>query len=219
MAIPSKIHVMQIFVEGRNDVMAIGTLLKEYGYEWPQAEWHPYIKDCESVEKLLETLPVGFKSPTTTRLGVVLDADTDLCSRWQQIRNRLLELDIDCPEHPDPSGTVIEVKNRKITKFGVWLMPNNTDPGMLEDFLYSLVAVEDSELLTFASEKTTEAIKYKNASLKKTHHSKGTMHSFLAWQEDPGLPFGTAITAKILKMDAPIAEQFIEWIKRLFMDD
>ncbi len=49
------------------------------------------------------------------------------------------------------------------------------------------------------------------------HLSKAQIHAYLAWQKEPGKPFGTAITAKYLQADNPHCEKFVEWLKRLFV--
>ncbi len=49
------------------------------------------------------------------------------------------------------------------------------------------------------------------------HMAKAQIHTWLAWQENPGLPFGTAITAKFLDADRDQAGILINWLKRLFL--
>jgi hypothetical protein len=53
-------------------------------------------------------------------------------------------------------------------------------------------------------------------SFTKAKKPKAVLHTWLAWQEKPGLPIGTAITAKYLKTDHPVVDDFINWLKRLF---
>ncbi len=48
-------------------------------------------------------------------------------------------------------------------------------------------------------------------------HSKAKIHTYLAWQEEPGKPMGQAITAKVLHAESETAKVFVEWIKRLFV--
>ncbi len=42
------------------------------------------------------------------------------------------------------------------------------------------------------------------------------MHTWLAWQNKPGRPFGTAITARYLDADVPEATAFVAWLEKLF---
>jgi hypothetical protein len=41
------------------------------------------------------------------------------------------------------------------------------------------------------------------------------VHTFLAWQEEPGRPMGESITRRYFQIDAPEALNFVEWIRRL----
>lgn len=45
---------------------------------------------------------------------------------------------------------------------------------------------------------------------------KGVLHAWLAWQEQPGMPFGTGITTRAFQADSPEALTFVGWFRRLF---
>ena len=45
------------------------------------------------------------------------------------------------------------------------------------------------------------------------------MHTWLAWQSEPGKPYGQAISAKYLNTDLPMAKTFANWLRRTFFDD
>lgn len=42
------------------------------------------------------------------------------------------------------------------------------------------------------------------------HLFKTRIHAYLAWQDEPGKPFGISITANYLQADNPICEKFVE---------
>ena len=46
--------------------------------------------------------------------------------------------------------------------------------------------------------------------------AKARIHTWLAWQEEPGKPFGQAISALYLDPNLPAADVFAAWIKRTF---
>lgn len=48
------------------------------------------------------------------------------------------------------------------------------------------------------------------------HQPKAHIHTWLAWQEEPGTPMGLAITKRYLNADAPYVQQLMDWISRLF---
>ena len=45
---------------------------------------------------------------------------------------------------------------------------------------------------------------------------KAVLHTWLAWQEEPGLPYGTAIRAAVFRHDSEVAECFVRWFRRVF---
>jgi hypothetical protein len=51
---------------------------------------------------------------------------------------------------------------------------------------------------------------------KQVHLSKAIIHTYLAWCDEPGYPLGKAITARSLPPDKAIANQFTDWLIRLF---
>jgi len=131
--------------------------------------------------------------------------DEDIQTRWSQIRGRLASAGISLPEKPKHDGTIVDGA-RPGVRFGVWVMPDNSLGGMLEDFLGHLVP-EGDPCWAYADAAVVEARRL-GASHVAARHSKARIHTWLAWQEQPGLPFGTALFAHVLKHDSPIALAF-----------
>jgi hypothetical protein len=52
---------------------------------------------------------------------------------------------------------------------------------------------------------------------KEVHESKARIHTWLAWQEEPGKPVGQAITARYLDANMPHVRQLLDWIRELFI--
>ena len=46
--------------------------------------------------------------------------------------------------------------------------------------------------------------------------TKAVLHTWLAWQKEPGLPYGTAIRARYFRHDSPVAECFVKWFCWVF---
>jgi hypothetical protein len=46
--------------------------------------------------------------------------------------------------------------------------------------------------------------------------AKARIHTWLAWQEEPGKPFGQAISARYLDPNLPAANTFATWLQRTF---
>lgn len=146
-------------------------------------------------------------------MGFVLDADSDIKLRWNEVRTKLMKLGIEPPLTPPVSGFVADVPDFR-TRVGLWLMPNNADTGMLEDFLRDLIN-ENDPLMPLASESADQAFKI-DPRYSKVHRSKAILHTWLAWQQKPGMPFGTAMTAKYFQHDTPTALAFVAWFTQLY---
>lgn len=92
-------------------------------------------------------------------------------------------------------------------------MPDNNADGMLEDFCRTLV---DESKMAFADECVDKAKQQGIATFIDNHRSKAVIHTFLAWQDEPGMPLGQAITARALDGSQATAQQFVGFLKRLF---
>jgi len=179
------------------------------------------IQEKQGIDNLFEGLEVNLieGSSAIERIGIVIDADQDLHAGWRKTLNILRKAGYqNLPAQPEANGTIIG-QDFKPT-FGVWIMPDNQIRGMLEDFLEFLVPDKDkNEVWTKAVKCSQEILDEieEEKRFSKIHLSKAQIHAYLAWQNEPGKPFGTAITAKYLQADNPHCEKFVEWLKRLFV--
>ena len=174
----------------------------------------------EGVEDLLEDIPVRLKAANEEGdvVGVVIDADTALRARWNAIHSRLVNAGYQAvPDDPDANGTILYPHlDSLLPRAGVWIMPDNRTPGILEDFLQFLVP-QPNELLDHATA-CVESIAAPSLFDPKDK-PKAIIHTWLAWQEDPGKPYGTAITARFLDPSLPQADVLANWLEMLFFSD
>ena len=96
-------------------------------------------------------------------------------------------------------------------------MPDNGSAGYLEDFAGALVPADDPLWLRAGG--VLDAIPREDRRFTTVHRSKAHIHTWLAWQEDPGSPMGQAITKRDLNASAPLAERVIAWLQRLMVSD
>ncbi|MCI0487281.1 MAG: hypothetical protein L0229_11865 [Blastocatellia bacterium] len=196
-----------LLVEGKNEEHVFGHLFRRYGISEGRIE----IKNKEGIANLLESLPVELKASELERLGVVVDADVDIAARWQALRDILLKSGYDAvPKDPLLEGTIIQQEGKPLV--GIWIMPDNRTSGMLEDFISFLVPQNDP-LWSKAADCLEEI---PEGDRRFTHPIKAHIHTWLAWQREPGTPFGGAIARRYLDADAPQAQQLMNWIKQLF---
>jgi hypothetical protein len=204
-----------LHVEGKDDQNTIIHLLKLNGFDYDTKPWpahFPELKIVGDVDALLASVETAVMASTGTAVGFVLDADNAPASRWESVAGRLRRTGVVSPASPVPGGFVGESVKYK-ARVGVWMMPDNRSGGILEDFLRSLVAEADI-LIGHAQSSTAEARRL-GAQFREVDAPKAILHSWLAWQKDPGLPYGTAIGSRYFKHDAPAAAAFAAWVQRL----
>ena len=74
----------------------------------------------------------------------------------------------------------------------------------------------EEEPLAFAQACALEAREKGLAHYGECHESKAVLHTYLAWQDEPGKPVGQSITAEVLKPHTETAAQFAKWLTNLF---
>ena len=215
----------QLRVEGGDDNHAIRHLLVRQGIQYDQKPWPawlPCITATGGKDELLDDVERSVRASSGRAVGFVLDADLRVQDRWQAISTRLRQAGAMPPETIPEDGFVGESAEYR-ARVGVWLMPDNRQEGeqgegTLERFLETLV--EDADpLLPYAREATTEAKATHGANYPDRDVKKAVLHAWLAWQQEPGLPYGTAIKARFLRHDSPAAEDFVAWFRRVFERD
>lgn len=204
----------ELHVEGEDDQHTITHLLKRDGVDMDEGNRPFEIKTAAGVEKLLNTIRPAVLAARKRPVGFVLDTDVSIQKRWAQVRDRLREAFVKVPVSC-PSEGFIGQKTGYEHPVGVWLMPDcATDFGMLEHLVASLVPSGD-ELWSHATKCTDEAQALVEDS-SKPDLLKAQIHCWLAWQHEPGLPFGTAIKAKFFGQSSPQADAFLGWLKKLY---
>ena len=207
-----------LIVEGKNDALVFGELLKKHDLivvkEENGQEKEIVIKEQGGFENLKKNLAQIIKV-ADNNLAVVVDADDkDINDRWRSLTDRLINIGYltkNIPSAPDANGTKIE--DDELPTIGIWIMPDNSSAGKIETFLAKIVADDKNDLWQFAEE-TIEKIP--QILFKEKDKEKAQIHTYLAWQKDPGISMGTAIQMKCFQSDKAEAKSFVEWIKRVF---
>lgn len=199
-----------LFVEGDNDLHVIAALCKEY--KVPQT-FEIFV--CEGKDDVMEKSNASIKDAIQRKvIGVVLDADTSVESRWTSICAKISRNhpQYQFPDIPEQRGTVV-LGDEDSPRLGFWLMPNNQTKGMLEDFCLEMVEPQAHQV---AKDSVENAQVKGVATFIQAHFSKAIVHTYLAWQDEPGRPLGQSITSQALRPNTKTAIAFTEWLKRLF---
>ncbi len=197
-----------LLVEGDNDCHVVMALCA--AHHVPETFG---IYQCGSDVGVLKRLNALISRPNPPQtIGVILDADLSLDSRWDSIRGKLRHYSYTFPNTPNINGTIVEDTSDR-SKLGFWLMPNNQESGMLEDFCAELA---EPSSLEYARECVEVAYTKNVTTFKDVHRSKAVIHTYLAWQDEPGYPLGKSITKQSLRPHTSIAINFTDWLKNLF---
>lgn len=170
-------------------------------------------------DAILKSLPVYLKNQQAYPVvGVLLDADESLSATWDAVAGRLRDAGYSIPSHLPIDGLVLDHPSSDGLRVGIWLMPDNCLPGMLEDFVRLLIPYGDE--LDPETERALQVIEDKGLQRYTfQHHSKAFIHTWLAWQKKPGRPMGQAITRRYLDPTSPHTDAFLNWLRRLFLEE
>jgi len=205
-----------LLVEGKDDDAVIKAIARHGASGLAFNVKHGELaRSTGGIEWVLQTLPTTLRQTDLKRLGVIVDADVDLGSRWMSI-TRILRAGgySSIPDKPEPGGTIIQPTASLRPTVGIWLMPDNRLPGMLEDFTAMLVPPGDP-LFGYARG-CVRGLPPEHVKFPQSHLPKAEIHTWLAWQEEPGKPLGLAITARFLDASLAPAQAFRQWLVRLF---
>ena len=208
---PVEKYESKFLLEGNDDLHVVWAICEKYRI----AETFDVIQ-YGGIGNLFKQVPVRIKL-RVPNLGILLDSDSSIAARWTELKNLLKPFGYQIPDEPNLSGTVL-ISNQHSTRIGVWLMPDNSLNGMLEDFARILIPVNDT-LLPVAERVLEEIELSKIAKFSNIHRSKALIHTWLAWQESPGTPMGQAITKSYLDHNHELCVAFVDWLNRLFNQD
>ena len=210
---PDDYHILQhlLTVHGVNQKIKYRL---ESGRPAPASDNEIVFHAREGIQNVFDNLTQRLKiTGELTCLGVVVDADLDSARRWQRLRDILTNAGYaDVPKAPLAGGTIMEHEEKP--RVGIWIMPNNTLPGKIEDFIALLVPAEDN--LWEQAKRNVQEIPEAERRFNREAFIKAHVHTWLAWQKIPGLPMGQAINSRYFNSDAPEAVQLVGWLRRLF---
>ena len=206
----------RLHVEGTDDKHAILHLLIRHGVDYDQDPWPPSFPSIRAIggkDDLLEGVEAAVRLSNNQSIGFVLDANSSLRDRWKAVSSRLCRAGVDVPNVIPREGFIGESQPYR-ARVGVWLMPDNQREGALENFLRDLVEEKDP-LLPYAEQSTKHAKKL-GAGFADNDGQKAVLHTWLAWQEESGRPYGTAIRARYFRDESPAAQAFVAWFRTVF---
>lgn len=213
---PKRIHPKVLLVEGNEDKRVIPELIEANGVPWGETadEAIVFIKEFEGVSNLLKpgVIETELKASGVETVGIMIDANDNASGRFRQICERCKTVLPDMPDDLPDEGLIHS--NDEGFRLGVWLMPDNKSRGMLETFLLFLAPTENS-LVKYAK-KASKAAQRIGAPYKSVHSEKAYIHTWLAWQDEPGAQLAQAVKKQLLNPASPHAVPFVNWFRGLF---
>ncbi len=212
-----------VLVEGLDDREVVRHLCNHYGIPRGRCEV-TFQEDGSGIDGLLRDLPTILKTEPLY-LAIIVDANGSPTTRWQAIRHSLTSAGYHDAPFALPSGGTIAIKGQ--SRVGVWLMPNNVRPGMLEHFVKDMKQSDD--VLWGDAERSVDSIprprrlfcplcpsNSDEECASCSHKMKAYIHTWLAWQKEPGTPLGLAIVRRYADPDAIPGQNLMRWLFRLF---
>lgn len=199
----------QLVVEGADDFHFLGHWLTDAGL-LDNFCFQPAGND----KTVLTLFPVVLKQSEVKVVGIIIDADTDIQGRWDSIRQKLLKAgypDESVPKRLPPRSFICD--GNSLPKFGAWIMPNNQDAGYFETFAKHLI--DDRDGLWTTAVESVNAIPKEMVRFRPADRDKVCVHTWLAWQRDPGMPLGQALKAKLFNLDSGLGQEFQTWLASL----
>ena len=210
----------RLLVEGKSDLRVIPELVKRgTGLRWELGK-PKHLVEIVSADGLQNLLDPDFVTTQLVSpgdlgsLGLIVDADSSCNSRWHSLRGVLSPHFPQLPRELPPQGLV----NTRADdlRLGVWIMPDNQSAGMMETFLSYLVPNRETSDLYHEVIHSVERAREKGAPFKDCHQDKALIHTWLAWQDEPGYQLHTAVMKGALEVHSSLGIRFIEWFCEVF---
>jgi hypothetical protein len=167
-------------------------------------------KSAGGYRRLLNSIRKGLKQSDLEALAIVVDADDDLKRRWAELSDKIRKSGYQrCPDQPSPLGTIVTEGGKPL--IGIWIMPDNSTSGSLEHFAADLISKSDP--LWPRAQRTVDDIPLEHRPFTETTLPKVKIHTWLAWQEEPGTKMGGAIRRKYFDSRSERAELFVSWLR------
>jgi hypothetical protein len=211
---PLESSTSRLIVEGADDQWTIINAMKARGFLGFDLADGPFVTNARNTERAIETFGVALKEMAYRRLAVVFDANGELEPRTQSISNLLSASGLTPIATIAAGGLSLVDPRNSDRRIGVWVWPDNVSAGCLEHVVLQLAPA--NPCFSFAEQAATEARTNHGAPCRQKDHPKSVLHTFLAWQKEPGVPYGRAIEQGVLHGTHPSLDAFARWFSGIF---
>ena len=173
----------------------------------------------EGVFNYLPTLLNQFPDGTLVNLAVVVDADSEPNGGYQRTLERVTRIvsPLRYSLSSEPIGGLIYKHEDGLGDFGLWIMPDNTQEGMLEDWLKQCIHPNEQALFNHAVSVVGE-LPFP-PKFREIHKTKAEVSTWMAWQKKPGHGLYRAIEDNLLDTDSLLYQKLINWLRHIYSPD
>ena len=157
---------------------------------------------------------VGVMATTTQfrSIGLLLDADRDIHKCWDEVVKEFSRASIHLPPAPKPTGTIIPEQVGQ-PRIGIWLMPDNTSSGEVEDFVMRMMPTND--VVWPIADGYINSIPGPARQFEQAKTDKAKLYAWLATRKEPSR-MGAAIGNLDLEVNGPLCQEFLTWLANVF---
>ena len=92
-------------------------------------------------------------------------------------------------------------------------MPDNREPGVVETFVSRMIP--EADRLWPLAQSAVKSIPDKDRRFAEQKNDKACIHTWLAWQQEPGVRMGSAIRNQYFDHRSSTAAAFVDWLEAL----
>ena len=198
---PVRRYQNQLLVEGRDEELFFGALLRDLGIDGVQ------IQNCRGKDNLPIVLLEIAQDPDfhlINSIGIVRDADLNVNGAFQSVQSALRRANLPVP-------TRMAQPTTGIPSISVFIMPDNSSAGALEQLCLSALANDPAmpcveDFLGCVNARTSEPPR---------DQQKARIHAFLASRQDPELRLGEAAQRGYIPWTHPAFTELAQFLRFL----
>lgn len=161
------------------------------------------------------------------RLAIVVDADyaeshgLGVAGTLKQIKEIVEPFGFELPENASHQNGFFFKNSDGLPDFGVWIMPNNKEDGMLEDWVKSCITQTEQDLFHHAEKTVADLSTHGLQKFKPIHITKTQVATWLAWQSLPKYSVDRVLDKNDLLIDknSMLYQNLANWLKNIYLDN
>lgn len=214
-----------LLVEGDADKRFFEAICKSQGLDTdvqvaPPKEVGGQHNTKQGVIKHLSVLVKQLEDGSIKHLGVVVDADYEgehglgFTRTVEQVTNVVKKLGFDSAKKVDEAhGGLVFPHSDGLADLGLWVMPDNQQEGMLEDWIKHCIIQAEQPVFQHAT-KVIESLD--SPKFKPIHRSKAEVATWLAWQKSPGHGLYYALEEQLIDPNNTLFLGLTNWLAHIY---